>query len=1071
MSRGSRLRGMAILGLLALFLLSGLPSDAQVTSGSIVGAVQDATGASIPNATVVITNAGTKESRTVTSGANGDYAVNLLDPGSYTVTITAQGFQKFAVNRINLSAGETDRVNGSLALGSVAETVTVDGSTVGALQTDSSTIQSSVDTKSVQDLPLNGRNFVNLVQQAPGVNAGNPTSISSGGAPDDRRQSSSVSANGQGQQYNNQQIDGLDNNEREQGVIGVRPSIDAISEIRILTNNYPAEVGRASGAVVNVITKAGSNSVHGTAFEYFRNDIFDARNFFATTGRKPELRQNQFGGSVGGPIFRDKTFFFAAYEGFRSISGVTFNETVPTAFEEANPGNFSDIGGDIVTPVAAALNYFKLYPAPNQAGTLTNGEPIHNFVYSPTSTLYSTTLDARIDHKFNANNSIFAHYSYNPVTTFNPGQLPPTMVNGALVQSEGVDNFGDNFNNIAGPSTIGAQGINLEYQHIFSPHLVLELKDGFTRLSIKTNPLNYGQNLSSSFGIVNGNLGTPDSTGLTNITFFTGPYASLGDGYFVPINDINNTYQENGAVTYSRGQHNVKVGAALIRRQLNYFQDQFNPQGGFLFFNLSGHPGGEMASFLQGKNVLSDRGNLLIKPGYRTWESSAFAQDDWHAAKNLVLNLGVRYDVYTPFTEAHNQYSNFNPTTAVVNLVGQSGLSPTLNVATQYRHIQPRLGFSMELPGEAVLRGGFGISFFPVDFQNIIQNPNPPYSFECFPCANASFPVLPLPAVGSLTNLSGTLTYKDPKLGPAYTEMFNLTGEKRFGNNTFTIAYVGELQRKLLYQGDLDRPLPSGNATTPAFIYGAQLPNVNTITRNYNGGAGSYNALQVSLVRRAGKGLTFFTNYTFAHGLTNAETAGSSTSDPGLIPSRPSYDYGSSDLNIQQRFAISLSYTLPSVQGGSRLVRALTNGWEANILGFWQTGLPFTVLSGNATINLPGVSSDRPNQLRNGNISNHSLTRWFDTTAFVDQPIGTPGNEQPNSLYGPHDRRVDFSLFRNIPLYDRFKMQLRAECFNISNTPNFSRPDSSFGTGFGTISSTVPNEFPREYEFAAKILF
>jgi hypothetical protein len=1070
-----------------LFFGLATSSVAQVTTGEIVGTVTEKTGAAVSGAKVTVTDIDTQAVRTLTTGSEGNFVFPLLQPGPYKVEVSSPSFEKYVATGVALSAGGRVRVDPSLTVGEITQAVEVNASDNSGMQTDSSTVQSEVSERAVQDLPLNGRNFINLVQLAPGVNAGNPVGIPAGGAPDDRRQSSEVVANGQSYLENNQLIDGLDNNEREQGVIGVRPSIDAISEIRVITSNYPAEVGRAAGAVVNVITKSGTNSFHGSAFEFVRNDMFDTRDYFARTGRKPELRLNQFGGSLGGPIIKNKVFFFGAYEQLREIQGITYTVTVPTLFEEQNPGNFTDIGGPVVPTVnPVSLNYFKLYPAPNQTPQSVSGQtPVGNYGFSPNKTFYGTTIDGRIDWQINANNNFFVHYGYNPVSVNTPGKLPPAQAFGTTVASGGVSSFGDVFANINGTSNITAQGASMGYTHIFNSHLVLELKTGFTRVNIQTVPLDYGQNLSTKFGVNGSNLGTPDTSGLAAILFFAGPYASLGDGFFVPILNRNNNFQYNATATYSKGAHSVKFGAALIRRQLNYFQDQFSPQGGFIFSESIPPYFNTMANFLAGKPIFDERGNLLFSPGYRMWEPSAFAQDDWRVSKMLTLNLGVRYDIFTPFTEAHNNYSNFNASTLSVQIAGVN-TSSTLGIKTHYKDVSPRIGFALSLPKSTVVRGGFGVGFFPVDFQNTIQNANPPYSYVCFPCfTGLAYPTLPSPAAPSVTNPSGTVTSKSPNFGPGYNEQFNLTIQKQLGANVLTATYVGEVGRRLLYQGDLDRPLPPGpGKPQPSYVYQTQLPEVTSIAYNYNGAVMSYNALLLSFNRQLKHGLTFATNYTLAHGLIDGSPTGTSADPVGLVSGNPGYDYGNSNLDIRHRFAATANYQLPLGRSSKGFEAIAIKDWQVNLLTYWQTGLPFTVEDSTPQINLPGVTSDRPNRIAPAALAHPTINKWFNTSAFASQTLGTPGNAERNGFYGPHDQRVDVSLLKTFPIDRAVKLQFRAECFNIVNHPNFGTPNAGgsvpsgapagtilTGPGYGTISSTVAGEVPRQFQFALKLQF
>ncbi len=420
-----------LVSMLGMVLLWTLSANAQVTTADVVGTVHDSTGAVIADAKVAITNLGTGLTRTAQSGASGDFVINSLPPGAYSVKIEAPSFKTYNVSTLTLASGDRTRIDAAMQAGQTTETVEVTTATP-LLQTDSSTLSSTITSQAVQDLPLNGRNFVQLAQQVPGANGGPGNGLTSGNRPDDRRQTSAISVNGQTEVINNQLIDGIDNNERIIGGLGVRPSVDAIAEFTVQTNDYTAEVGRTAGGVINVITKSGSNNFHGSAYEYFRNDKLDAHSYFDQPGsRKPGLRQNQYGGSIGGPIIKDKTFFFGDYEGFRQISGQSSQILpVPSLFEEQNPGNFSDRptpGLPTVIPTASidpvGLRYFELYPAPN------DGQ--FSFITPPLArSQNSSTFDIRVDHHFNDHNLFFARYTYNNVNTFIPGGLPTKTING-----------------------------------------------------------------------------------------------------------------------------------------------------------------------------------------------------------------------------------------------------------------------------------------------------------------------------------------------------------------------------------------------------------------------------------------------------------------------------------------------------------------------------------------------------------------------------------------------------------------------------------------------------------------
>lgn len=1048
---------------LAVLLFCAIPMSrvqGQITTGDIVGSITDSSGASIPGAKVAIRNLGTNENRATESGVDGSYVFNLLPNGHYSVTVNAHGFKAFLVQDIALAVGDRIRVNAQLVPGGASETITVN-SEPAALETEASSVQGLISQTAVEDLPLNGRDIFNLVTQAPGVNIGLPNSIGSGQRPDDRRQSSNLSANGQDDLMNNYEVDGLDNNERQGGSAGVRPSIDGISEVQVFTNDYSAELGRAAGAVVDIITKSGTNKFHGSAYEYFRNNIFDASDYFAVGGN-PEYRQNQYGGSIGGPI-KDKTFFFGDFEQYRIVQGIVQTTTVPTLFEEQNPGNFSDIAGPVMTPgqiSSTGLNYFSMYPAPNKPGTILVGnlQPVNNYSSSFPKTQNSTSADVRVDHHFNDSNSFFARYDYNPVSTFLPGVLPSVQKFGATISPGGNPWAFD------GSSDDNSQGIQLNYVHLFSSKLLLELKSGYTRIQVTTLPLNFGTNMSSKFGVLNSNFNQVSSA-LAAMWMNGGDYASLGDGFFIPDFFTNNIFQYNGALTWTRNSHNFKFGAALIRRQLHYGGQGWSPQGGFVF-NTNG-----AESLLAGDPVYSERGNQLQIPNYRFWEPSVYAQDDWHIKRWLTLNLGVRYEIYTPTVEANNNQSNFD--LATLQVVQATSSNRTMGVQTPYNDVSPRVGFSASLPLGVVVRGGFGISYYSAETGTGILDPNPPNNYSCMPCYGAIFPDLILPTASSITNPAGDLYAVAPNFSASYIEGFNLFAQRAFGQFVATLGYVGEMGRHLLYISPADLPAPPGPGNPqPSLVYATQLPNVSGINYYGTSGTSQYHALQASLIRHYSNGLEINANYNWAHDTTDAPTRSGAGAQAGLVRNDPKYDWGNADIDIPQRIAGTITYELPFAKSSTGLNAVLAKGWQANLIAFWQSGLPYTVESNTDFINLPNVSSERPNQIASPKIGKPTLNDWFNTAAFAHQTLGTPGDEEVNQLHGPSVRRVDLSAVKDFQMSEQLKLQFRAECYNISNTPNFGTPASTFGSpGFGSISSTQYGINPRQYEFVMKAIF
>jgi hypothetical protein len=1116
----ARYRSVVIMFILACIpSISGKVAQAQVTTADVLGTVTDTTGAIVPGAKVTLSNTATGVVSSVESNGTGDYIFNLLTPGHYSVAIEAPGYKKVVFVDVALAAGDRAREDGVLQAGAVEETVQVT-SAPPLLQTDSSSLSSVVTEQAVQDLPLNGRNFINLVQLQPGITAGPPNAIGSGTRPDDRRATSTISANGQSDLYNNQMIEGMDNNERQQGFIGVRPSIDAIAEVKVDTNAFNAEIGRSAGAVVNIITKSGSNAIHGTAYEFFRNDIVDARDYFTTVASgvaKPEYRQNQFGGSLGGPIVKNKTFFFGDVEDNRIIQGQpTGLLTVPTLQERGDLNgtgifNFSDNGG---TPLPAAnadpvgLAYIKMYPKPNTGAA---GALVNNFIAAPNKTQYALSLDGRIDQNFKNGDVLFGRYSYNNVNTLIPGAFPAVSEAGMTIQP------GGNLFSFPGPSITKAHNVQFNYVHILKPNLVMELKTGYTRIEIDTSNLNESDNVSSAIGLVNANTpAAPQTTGLMPVDFLADGYANIGDAIFVPILDRNNTFQYMGSLTYTHGAHNIKVGAQFTRRQLNYFQSSF-PLGWTYFLGLTGNA---MEDLLTGLPLGYLRSNQLIKPGYRISEYSGYAQDDWRVTRSLTLNLGLRYDVLGAISEAHNRYANFEYDTATNNGALITGSQdPHIGVNTSYTNFAPRVGFSQSIGKGTVVRGGFGISYYPLAIQQPIQAANPPYQYAntCIPCFGSfTWPTLPVPTASSVTNLSGSLTYLTKNFNTAYVQEFNLMVQREIGANVITVGGVGELGRHQDFPPNINIPTPNGpypnDATqgpspAPNLLTATTLPNVSTIQLFAPWGTSNYYALQAVFARRFAKGLSFNANYTLAHGLSDSFSGSGGGAATGLIATNPHYDYGNSNVDIRNRFSANWNYKLPFAENATGGKALLIKGWQSNFIIFWQSGNPFAVTDGftnkygHAQINLPEVTSDRPDLVPRSSyrVSGGGINNWLNFAAFTPQAAGTPGDERNAALYGPHTRRADVSIFKNFNLTEKLSAQFRAECYNISNTPNFQPPGSNItgwtpgpehdattpisvvgllpgdvpasAGGFGAITSTVPNVNPRQFQFALKLLF
>ena len=1122
-------------------LLSVSTVCAQGTA-DLVGRVTDPSGAVLPGVMVTAENAGTGGARTEITSETGDYVFNLLPVGAYTVKIELAGFRTYST-RVALATGDRARVDAQLQVGDVSQSIEV-ATEATVLQTDSSTIGGLVTSQAVQDLPVNGRNFIRLVQLAPGATEAN--GLSSGSRPDDRRQTSSVSVNGQNDSSNNFLLDGMDNNERAIATIIVKPSIDALQEVKVDSNLYTAEVGRAAGAVVNMITKSGSNAFHGTLFEFLRNDKFDAKDVFNVpqagnplAGVKPEYRQNQFGGSIGGPVKKDKTFFFADYEAFRKIKGNTFSATIPTACQLGRVvcngvqqlGNFSDSSAAIYNPIThqayvrniispadidpVGANYAALFPTlPASACTVTC-----NFISSPVQSQFAHTADLRIDHRLGDADNFFARYSINNTDTNLPGYLPPATVGGVTIAAPSPLST----SNFPGSAYQRQQNVALSYVHIVSPTKLLQLNAQVSRYVTDSESANIGINGNTAFGgPANVNTGLPGTSGLALITFQNGGYAALGDGTNLPTAYWDTNYQYGGSLTLTKGAHNLKFGANLLRRDWSTFQVsrkaefdinalQTNSTG-----TAAGSGGNAFASMLMGYYNQAIRKTALVAPQYRDWEFGEFIQDNWHVNRWLTLNLGLRYDIFTPIKEKHNAISNFDPSNPAalaggrIQVAGLGGVSDTLNIGTQFADLQPRVGFAASLWHGTVVRGGFGTSYWPNNVASPANLKNAPftssYTINQTPNAPAlklsgSVPVATpdptclIASCGATLPVGGFSITSGTKLDYRYTlaYMFNLIIEKEIGNNVIGIGFVGEPVRHL------GRVVPNANTNLPPLgpggcgvtaqvsfpspcqPYNAQLPLVNSIQLLQTDAVSNYNALQVTFQRRYSAGLTIASNYTFASALSDVGGTGGACTGCAQVLNNFGRDYGPSDSMVKHRMTFTANYELPFAKSANGLIGQVAKGWQVNAIYAYAMGTPFTVLDGTAQQNSIGVTQDRPN-LAASQPFTRSNDQWFDITQFRRQPFGTAGNEGHNIFFTPSNKRVDLSIFKNFSLKEDVKLQFRAEAFNVSNTPLFGAPGSvisSFdargvptnGGNFGRITTSNTFYTPRDIQFALKLIF
>jgi len=1013
----------ALVSCLSVMLPQNL--NAQVDRGSIVGTVADPTGARVADATVTVTNLATSQSTTVTTDGSGDYTVNLLRIGAYSVLVEKQGFQKALKASIDIGVNQVARVDMSLRIGSPMETMAV-SATPPLLQTEASSLGTIETERRISELPLNGRNFLQLAYLGPGANGGQTGSNVSGGVFENERANEAVSVNGLRVSNNNFLLNGVDNNEFGLGGVVVLPPPDAIQEFRTEENSMSAEFGRG-GAAVNVVLKSGTNEIHGGAYEFIRNDKLDAVNYF-NQGQQP-FKRNQFGAFIGFPLKKGKTFIFGDYEGSRLRESQPFLSTVPTDAER--DGDFRDrltgqtfspcgdtpAPGDPVFDTGTILdpNSTHDYDCVNGVGTISLRDPINpaqpNLIpagrinatgqnvakFYPASNLPGLTanylanqnhvnnqdqFDIRLDHRVRDADQIFGSYSFGDVRSQRPGPLGPLWGGSDCCPSI---------------SDSRSQHVGLGYTHTFSPRLLNDLHGGYFRYAVNALPFNYGTDLGTQLGIPNANRSTdPNSSGLTNID--VAGFTSLGDSEYLPEHVFENISQFADTVTWIRGAHSLKLGADFRRQQRNFYQVTaprgFFDFGGVYTNDLTTTDGGNaLADLLLGVPDANEQDFLLGLYPTRYWDFSAFVQDDYRIRPNLTINLGFRYDITSP---ANGRVGNFDLNRAMVIMSYGPNAVPHAGVQFDKNNWAPRLGFAWSLPGNTVIRSAFGI-FYSAEaniFDDLGLNPTqltfvantfnagqPPTTAQLI---STGFP--PTIPPGDAVNILGAVKTTGPKrIIPVIME-WNLSIQHQFAENWLAqVGYVGTRAYHLWNHeaSDLNQAPqildtnfcgPANASGCPFSNYGRryfdQQPNMTAVLPlDYPQLQMFYNAFQASLNKRFAKGFNLLAAYTYAKNLGNADG-----NVGGFIQNsyRPDLEHGPVTPDLRHRFTISYLYELPVGHGRPFLGKG--NGVTEAFLGGWQLGGITSVQSGEAVtavmssdLSNSGSFSYRPDQIGNPN--------------------------------------------------------------------------------------------------------
>jgi len=1050
-------------------LLIALSAGATVAAGqthraSVRGIVTDASHAPVPGVQLTLVASETGETRTATTGPEGQFTLSSLPPGRHRLVFELDGYKRH-IQDVRLEVNQEIWLDVPLEVGPVTEVVVVVAPLL-PLENDSAALGTVIDAGQIGNLPLDGRNFLELGLLVPGAASAAEGSASS------VRGEFAFNVNGAREDANAFLLDGAYNLDPKLNTVGVRPPVDAIREFEVLTSTADATFGRNGGGQINVVTRSGSNRVDGTAYEFLRNGALAAENAFAPAGEPaPDYERHQFGGSLGGPLVRSRAFFFGDYEGTRRTEGITRVTSVPTMLERS--GDFSASARPPVNPFtgqpfpgnripAPFLNPIGLaiagvYPQPNRAGASAN------YVSSPTERDDQDHFDLRIDQHLGAATALTVRYSFSDRRHVQPFSGPGFAA---------VPGFG---------TRVPRRGQNLLVTHsqIWSSNLVNEVRVAWSRVSAGVYHENLGTSLNQTIGLPELS-DDPQDHGLSFIT--VSGYSPLGDEYNNPQQSTTNMVQVLDTATWARGRHLVRFGADVRAVRQEGHRDV--QSRGFLAFVDQGYTGNALADLLLGLPIVTGGARLDNPQRLRTESLNLFVNDSYRVASNVTLSAGLRYELNSPPVDADDRAALYDPATRALVPVGTGGM-PRGGYATDRNNLAPRIGIAWTPGGSGatVVRAGYGLFY---DQASLAPSEGLYFNAPYFRL-NTYFPLPGLPPLTLYDPWPSSFPFALPQsaltiqrdLRTGFLHHWNVNVQRQLGGSrAVEVAYVASRGRSLVAARDINQPAPS-----PAPFNPRPVPQFDDITAIESRATSRYDALQLRLQQRLQNGLSLLASYTLSKSTDDASSFFSSAGDANFPQdSRTlSGEHGRSNFDVRHRFSLAFGYQLPFGTNGTWLddrgwVSSLLAGWEVQGIVSLQGGRPFTVAllpdidNSNTGRSVLGFgANDRPNLVGDPSVANPGPGAWFDTSAFAFPAYGTFGDAGRNILEGPGYQNVNLSLLKHVRLRAEARLQIRVEIFNLLNHVNYGLPDNFLGSPtFGQILSAGS---PRRVQIGAKVIF